>query len=251
MTTTIVHPAPAPTARRTGPSLPTLIGIELRKSASTRSGRSLVAASLLLGPAVMAVVAATADEISSVTGPTGVVGILTSLVLLSLGVLSTAGEWTHRTVQTTFLLVPHRSRVLAAKTVAVALAGAALGAVASLLSAAVLAVVAGGDVSWTGFPHALVAMVAAGAAFAVTGAGVGAALANSPAALTGLYLVILGVMPVLRGIKPEIGSKLDPAEAVLALAQRHAQTQSILVLLGWVTLAVAAGWTLTRRRAIQ
>jgi ABC-2 type transport system permease protein len=248
MTTTIIS---VPTVRQVGPSLPALVGIELRKSASTRSGRSLIAASVLLGPAAMAVAAATADEISSVTGPTGVVGMLTSLILLSLGVLSTAGEWTHRTVQTTFLLVPHRGRVLAAKAVAMALAGAALAAVSSLLAAAALAVVAGGDVSWTGFPHALVAMIAAGAVFAVTGAGTGAALANSPAALTGLYLVILGVMPVLRGVKPEIGSKLDPAEAVLALAQGHAQTQSALVLAGWVTVAAAAGWTLTRRRAIQ
>ena len=38
--------------------------------------------------------------------------------------------------------------------------------------------------------------VAAGAAFAVIGAGVGAALANTPAALTTLYLMVLGVMPV-------------------------------------------------------
>jgi hypothetical protein len=177
--------------------------------------------------------------------------MLTGLVLLSLGVLSTAGEWTHRTVQTTFLLVPHRGRVLAAKATAMALVGAALAAVSAALSAAVLAVVAGSDLSWTGFPRAMVAVVAAGAAFAVIGAGVGAALANSPAALTGLYLVILGVMPVLRGVKPEIGSKLDPAEAVLALAQGHAQTQSILILLGWVALAAIAGWILTHRRAIQ
>lgn len=250
MTTTII-PTPVATARPTGPSLPVLTGIEIRKAVSARSGRSLVAASMLLAPAATAVAAATADEIGSVTGPTGVVGMLTGLLLLSLGVLSTAGEWTHGTVQTTFLLVPHRGRVLAAKAVAMALTGAAIAMVAALLSAAVLAVVAGGDLSWTGFPRALTAVVAAGAAFAVIGAGAGAALANSPAALTGLYLVILGVMPVLRGVRPEIGSRLDPAEAVLALAQGHAQTQSILVLAGWVALAAAAGWTLTHRRAIH
>ena len=85
----------------------------------------------------------------------------------------------------------------------------------------------------------------------MTGAGVGAAVANSPAALTGLYLVILGVMPVLRGVKPEIGSRLDPAQAVLALAQGHAQTQSILILAGWVSVSAIAGWTLTHRRAIH
>jgi len=159
MTAAIARPVPALTARRTGPSLPTLIGIEIRKSASTRSGRSLVAASMLLGPAAMAVAAATADEIGSVAGPTGVVGMLTGLVLLSLGVLSTAGEWAHRTVQTTFLLVPRRGRVLAAKAVGMALIGATLAAVSALLSAVVLALVAGGDLSWNGFPRALTAVV--------------------------------------------------------------------------------------------
>ena len=45
----------------------------------------------------------------------GFTGMLTALVLLALGVLSTAGEWTHRSVQTTFLLVPQRGRVIASK----------------------------------------------------------------------------------------------------------------------------------------
>ena len=57
--------------------------------------------------------------------------MLTALVLVSLGVLSTAGEWSHGTVQTTFLLEPRRGRVMAAKAVAVALMGAVVAAVAA------------------------------------------------------------------------------------------------------------------------
>jgi hypothetical protein len=93
--------------------------------------------------------------------------------------------------------------------------------------------------------------VAAGAAFAVIGAGVGAATANTPAALTGLYLVILGAVPVLRTFKPGIGDKIDPAGATLALAQDQMMTQSILILCGWVLIASVAGWILTHRRAVQ
>jgi len=237
--------------RRTAPSLPTLVGIELRKSLSTRSGKSLAAASVLLAPAGATVAAAASTEpLSSVTGPIGALGMLTGLVLISLGVLSTAGEWSHRTVQTTYLLVPHRGRVQVTKAVAVALLGAALAALSALLTLGVLAVMVSGA-SWAGAGVAVGAVVAAGAAFAVIGAGVGAAMGNTPAALTSLYLTILGVLPIVNTFKPKIGSKLDPAGATLALAQGEYRTQSILILTGWVVVASVAGWILTHRRPVS
>lgn len=249
-TATAIRPT-SPAVRSTGPSLPALVGIETRKSLSTRSGKALAAASVLLAPASTAIAAAASEEpLGSVAGPIGVMGMLTALVLLSLGVLSTAGEWSHRTVQTTFLLVPHRGRVLASKAVAVALLGAALAAMSAFLTTGVLALLET-DLVWDGAGQALVAVIASGAAFAVTGAGAGAALANTPAAMTTLYLVILGALPVARAFKPEIGARLDPAEAVLALAQGHSETRSILVITGWVVLTSVAGWILTHRRAAQ
>ncbi|MCZ2858676.1 hypothetical protein [Blastococcus sp. VKM Ac-2987] len=236
--------------RRTGPSLPALVGIEVRKSLSHRSGTALAGAAVLLGPVGIALAALEA-EIGWAAGPIGIAGMLTGMVLLSLGVVSTASEWTHRTVQTTFLLVPHRGRVLAAKATAVALLGAAFAAVSAALSLAVIAVVGVDDVNWDGTARALVAVVGAGAAFAVTGAGVGAAVANTPAALTALYLLILGVLPLVRMGKPELGEKLDPAQATLELAQGVHGTQSVLVLVGWVVVSSVAGWVLTHRRAVQ
>ena len=50
----------------------------------------------------------------------GVGGMLTALLLLALGVLSTAGEWGNSSIQNTFLLVPQRGRVVAAKAAAMA-----------------------------------------------------------------------------------------------------------------------------------
>lgn len=239
------------TVRPTPASLPTLVGIEARKSLSARSGKTLALVALLFGPAAMALAAATGEPMSGAAAPIGVIGMLTALVLLSSGVLSTAGEWSHRTVQTTFLLVPHRGRVLASKAVAVALLGAVLALASGLLGAAVLAVAEGSQLGWDGSGQALLTVTGAGAAFAVIGAGVGAALANTPAALTSLYLVILGVLPVVRTFEPEIGQHLDPAEAVLTLAQGQSETRSILILTGWVVLASIAGWVLTHRRAVQ
>ena len=160
----------------------------------------------------------TGEKLPEVVGPIGAMGLVTALVLIPLGVLATAGEWSHRTVQTTFLQVPNRSKVVAAKVAAVALMGAVLAAIAIAASAAVLSVGPVGDPSWDGAPMAMAVAVAAGAAFAVIGAGVGAAMANTPAALTTLYLTVLGGMPALRLIEPEIAAKLDPTDAVLQLA---------------------------------
>src|SRR4051812_48862129 len=251
MTTTTTVAPTRPEVRRTRPSLPTLVGLEVRKSLSTRSGRSVALAAVLLAPAAMAVASLSGDAIGSAAGPVGAVGLLTAMLLLALGGLSTPGERSHRTVQTTFLPVPPRGRLTAAKAVAAAVLGAGLAALAVGTSTVVLAVTLGSDLSWAGVPGAMVTVVAAGAAFAVTGAGVGAAVGNSPAALTGLFLVLLGVLPVVRGVQPQLGERIDPVNATLALAVDGPATTPFAVLVGWVVLSTAAGAVLTRRRAVQ
>jgi len=62
---------------------------------------------------------------------------------------------------------------------------------------------------------------------------------------------VLGVMPVLENLKPAVASKIDPANAVLDLAQGTHQTTAILILAGWVMISSVAGVVMTRRRAVQ
>src|SRR3954465_4443129 len=156
MTAAIASPVSVrPTARRPGPPLPRAVGLEVRKSLSTRSGRAVAVAATLLGPAAMAIAAGTASEpLDNVLGPLVVTGLLSALVLLSLGVLSTAGEWSHGSIQTTFLLEPRRGRVMAAKAGAAALMGAVVAAVATGLSALVLLALEP-DASWDGAGRAM------------------------------------------------------------------------------------------------
>lgn len=253
--TTSPTPSPTPTvpvapARPGGASLAGLTGIEIRSSLSTRSGRSVAAAAVLIGPTAV-LLASTGGEGGVPVGfALGVVGMLTGLVLLALGVLATAGEWTHGSVQTSFLLVPRRSRVLAAKSAAVAALGAVLSAAGA--GGALLVLWAGSaPVDWTGPVAAVAAVVAGGAAFAVIGAGVGAALANAPAALTIGYLVLLGGLPVLRAVEPGIAEWIDPTEAVLVLAGGAQRTEAVTALAGWVVASTVAGVLLTRRRAVR
>jgi hypothetical protein len=251
MTAAVAASVPVrPSARRTGPSLPALVGLEARKSLSTRSGLAVAGVALLLAPAAMVLAGTAGDNFGGIAGPLAVVGMLGSLVLLALGVLSTAGEWSHGTVQTTYLLVPQRGRVLAAKTVAVAALGAVYSAVAAVSSALVLTALQP-DLAWTGAGRAVLAVITAGAVFAAMGAGVGAALGNTPAALTGLYLLFLGVMPVLQVVKPAIADAVDPGNAVLNLAQGHDSLSAASLLGCWVLVSVVAGAVMTRRRAVQ
>ncbi|WP_346620987.1 hypothetical protein [Blastococcus montanus] len=253
MTDVLTLPAPHTDVpvRRTAPSLPALVGLEIRKSLSTRSGKALAAAAVLVGPAGMALLGLTGDQFPHVAGPLAVVGVMSGLLLLALGVLATGGEWTHRTVQTTFLLVPQRGRVLAAKAGAVTALGVLLAAGAAALSMLVLLGIAPADVSWDGVGQALLAVMGAGAAFAVAGAGVGAATGNTAAALTGLYLVILGAMQILRLWNSNVVAWIDPVDATLELAMGQERTQPILVLAGWVVVSSVAGYLLTRRRQVS
>jgi hypothetical protein len=132
----------------------------------------------------------------------------------------------------------------------VAAVGAVVAAVAAGLATAVLALF-GPSVPFDGVGRAVLMVGIAGAAFALIGVGVGAALGNTPGALTGVYLVDLGVLPLLQVFKPALADKIDPGNAVLSLAQGHEQAQSITVLAVWVTVALVAGAVMTRRRAVQ
>jgi hypothetical protein len=223
----------------------------MRKSLSTRSGLALVVAAVLLAPAAVAVAAGTASEhLDNVLGPLVITGLLTALVLVALGVLSTAGEWSHGSIQTTFLLEPRRGRVMAAKAAAVALLGAVVATVAAGISALLL-VMMEPSASWDGAGRAIALVAVAGATFALIGAGVGAAVGNTPGALTGIYLLDLGVLPVLQTVKPEIADKIDPGNAILELAQGNHQALSITILAVWVGAALVAGTLMSRRRQVQ
>ncbi|WP_029430565.1 ABC transporter permease [Blastococcus sp. URHD0036] len=252
MTTALATPvAVRPAARRTGPSLPSAVWLEVRKSLSTRSGMAVAAAALLIGPAAMALAAGTASEdLDDALGPLVVTGLLGALVLLSLGALSTAGEWTHGSIQTTFLLEPRRGRVMAAKAAAVALMGAVIAVVASGLSVLVLLAVQP-SWPWDGVGRAILMVAVAGAAFALIGAGFGAAVGNTAGALTGIYLLNLGVLPILQTTKPELADKIDPGNAILELAQGDQQVQSVVILTVWVGVALIAGTVMTRRRQVS
>jgi hypothetical protein len=250
MTAAVLSPAvPASQiARPTGPSFATLTGLEIRKSLSTRSGKSVAVASALLAPIGIFLISLSADGTAPGATILGISGMLTALVLLSLGVLSTAGEWGNRSIQNTFLLVPQRGRVVAAKVAAMAVLGTVFAAVSVGVSTAILTTVP--EVAWTNTAQAVATVIAAGAAFAVIGVGIGATVGNAPAALTGTYLTMLGILPAVQGLKPAIGEKLDPAAAIVTIAEHGPSATPVLVITGWVIVSTVAGTLITKRRSV-
>ena len=119
-TTTVAHPSLPSTSRRSGrcASRP-LLAVELRKLTDTRSGRGLLAATLVAGdrrPRLEghATPASRRRSTTTARGVATMVAFLTPLI----GLLAMTSEWTQRTALTTFTLAPRRLPVLAAKYVA-------------------------------------------------------------------------------------------------------------------------------------
>ena len=217
----------------------------------TTSGPSTLSRGAPADWVAITIAAGTASEsLDNVLGPLVVTNLLTALVLVALGVLSTAGEWSHGSIQTTYLLEPRRGRVMAAKSLAVALMGAVVALVAAGLSTLVLLAMES-PASWDGAGRAVLLVGVAGAVFALIGAGVGAAVGNTPGALTGIYLLDLGVLPVLQVVKPALADKIDPGNAILDLAQGAHQAQSIIILAVWVGVSLVAGTVMSRRRQVS
>jgi len=103
-------PAPIPMSR--------LVAVELRKSFDTRSGFWLLAGIgiLALGATVAVILFAPDDALGYGTFATAF-GFPMAVILPIVAILSVTSEWSQRTGLTSFTLVPHRSRVIAAKAI--------------------------------------------------------------------------------------------------------------------------------------
>ncbi|GAA1026943.1 hypothetical protein GCM10009557_06430 [Virgisporangium ochraceum] len=116
----VPHREPRTRSRHT-PRVPLtrLVGVELRKSFDTRSGRRLLAS---LGLAAVlttgAIIAWAPTAQLTYSEFTLAIGVPISIILPIIATLSVTSEWTQRSGLATFTLVPHRGRVMLAKAIA-------------------------------------------------------------------------------------------------------------------------------------
>jgi ABC-type transport system involved in multi-copper enzyme maturation permease subunit len=187
-------------------------------------------------------------------------GDFTGLFILLLGVMGIAGEWRHRTITSSVLAAPDRLRLLAAKLISYAVAGAALSLIVTVTIMAVgtiilslrdkptLDVMPLLDVLWRNL---------VGAAYlGAIGVCIGALLRNQVAALVGVLVVFVIVEPTLLGLVPDVGrfAPLQGAPSGLVGVDVNDDTELLnatvagLVMLGWLAALFTAAGVLLRRR---
>lgn len=247
-----------------------LIGAELFKLRTTRMYWVLLAAAsglviivtalhfLLAGDAALTIEGA-ADAITSEADLRSVLDVSSVAVLftLVLGATAIAGEHRHDTIATTFLLTPARSKVVAAKVVGYAIAGAAFGVVVG----AAAVVVAVGWLAATGAPIPFGGSVVAGLALtpvatglaAGFGVGIGAAVPNQLGAVLVAFGWVMIFEQLVSGLVPDLAKWLPFTGAGSAITGAHPQLGTgagvglfLIYLLG----VVAVGMQVTRRRDI-
>ena len=207
-----------------------------------------------------------ADALSTRDGDLKVLGLATTFGIIFtslLGAMSVTGEIRSGLIRPTFLATPHRSRVIWAKVVASAIAGAVFVLIAELLTVGMgiaglgvrgIHVAAGaGD-----FVQLVAGGAAAGAAWAAIGVGVGALVRNQIGATIGLVVWLLFGEMTLIGSFPSLGKFLPGSSAASLAGAMLQQTSSYLVapaigarlIAGYVAIAIVAGLVTTTRRDV-
>jgi ABC-2 type transport system permease protein len=239
-----------------------LLHAELLKLRTTRTFVALagcaVAASLLL--VILTTSLSTLDEVAFrdllASSPGGT-------FILLMGVIGITGEWRHRTIASSVLAAPDRVRLLAAKTIAYAIAGAVVSLVvtASIMLAGTLIVSGRGEATLglIDLADVLWRSLAVGALLGALGVGVGALLRNQIVAVTALLILGLVLEPTLVGLVPEVarfGPTLGAPSGILDVAIDQGNGADVLlapgvaaaVSIAWASATFASAAALLRRR---
>jgi hypothetical protein len=203
MTTIAIDPVRALRADTHQVPLARIIRVELRKMFDTRSGFWLIASIVIAAlVATVATIAFAPDADLTYYTFAKAIGFPMTVVLPMIALLSITGEWSQRSGLTTFTLVPHRKRVVLAKTVSsvvVAVASMlfafAVGALGNLVGTAV----AGTSLVWDVSVAEGVNIVLGNLLCLLTGTMLGMLIRNSPGALVAYFVYSL-LLPTLAGI---------------------------------------------------
>ena len=204
-TTTLEAPTgtrPVPREARTAQPIPMtrIVGVELRKMFNTRSGFWLMTSIGIA--AVLATVAtllfAPDDELTQ-EAFSGAIGFPMAVILPMVAILSVTSEWTQRSGLSTFTLIPHRGRVIAAKAVATVIIAVAsmlvamvIGALGNILGTAITDTPTVWDTSFVQLSEIVLANVLG----MLIGFMLGVLIRNSAGAIVGYFVTML-VLPGL------------------------------------------------------
>ena len=186
-----------------------LLQAELLKLRTTRTFAALAAAATVTS-VLIAFLMALLTEPSAETVVEDVFASETaSLFILILAIVGISGEWRHRTITSSLLAAPNRTRFLAAKTLAFAAAGVALSLAISLAVAIVGYLVLSlrdlplPDIAELLSQYGRNAILAA--LLGALGVGIGALLRNQPTAIVFVLVMSFVIEPTVLFLLPELG----------------------------------------------
>lgn len=195
-----VPPTTTATSIHRGIPLSRIISTELRKMFDTRSGFWLMASiGIVALLATTAVIAFASKDGLAYTSFATAISFPMTVVLPIIAILSVTSEWSQRSGLTTFTLVPHRGRVIAAKAIAcvgVAIATIPLAFAVGALGNAVGATIDGIDPVWDLTVTHMLTLILANVLALMVGFMLGVMIRSSAGALVG-YFVYSFVLPTL------------------------------------------------------
>jgi ABC-2 type transport system permease protein len=184
----------------------------------------------------------------------------TGLLILLLGIMGMAGEWRHRTITGTVLAAPQRLRLLGAKVLSHAAAGALLSLIVTLtimlVGTAILSARGEVTVGVADLADILWRNLLVAALLGALGVCIGGLVRNQVAAIVGTLVVSFVVEPTLFALVPQIArfaptqgapSGIVQVDAFGGLVDRLEPAVAVLVMLGWIALLFAAAGARLRR----
>ena len=236
------------------PSMGRLTAVELRKMVDTRAGFWLQFAVVALTVIVVGAICiwghaedqTLAQMLSAALAPA-------SVLLPIVGILLVSSEWSQRTAPITFVLVPQRSRVIAAKVAASVVLSILAFALCLAVAAIGTAIAAPGiDGTWSLSAGLLGQCALSLATGMITGVAFGAALLSSAPAIVLSFVLPLGWAAVgsIHALEPAArwldGTRsLSPLTEHLLSATEWARAGTTLAL--WMVLPLAIGlWRILR-----
>lgn len=238
-----------------------LLRAELLKLRTTRTFLALVGAALTLSLLVVVLTGVLSKQITPDDARNLFTADFTGLFILLLGVIGMAGEWRHRTITGTVLAAPNRLRLMVAKTLSYAAAGALLSLIVTLtimlVGTIILAARGFDSVPVSDLLDVLWRNLVVAALVGALGVGVGALIRNQIVAIVGVLILGFVVEPALFGLAPDV-AQYGPTQGAPSGIQDIqpfgddspilAPGLAVLVMLGWIGVFFAAAGARLRLR---
>jgi ABC-2 type transport system permease protein len=239
-----------------------LLRAELLKLRTTRTFVTLVAVTVLLSLVVVGLTTILGHHFAKADVRETFTFDFSSLFILLLGVTGMAGEWRHRTITSSVLAAPDRVRLLAAKLISYAVAGAVLSLIVTIalmaLGTVILSARGQTTLGATDLADILWRNLISAALLGAFGVCIGGIVRNQIVAIVGLLVLAFALEPALLSLVPKVG-RFGPIvgapSGISGIAPNGGDkgdllspAVAVLVMLAWVGAGFGVTAALLRRR---